>query len=150
MKKYEFYKSVTKTYLMFFLIGVFVFAICVFWSYHLIVGWFFSLISVLSSIFLTWIFEYKILIKVKKTQKKYKKVAVAISLFYILILVHIVFIVILIVINVHFPANVIKTPLQKISRPINLFTFLVGITLFPISIIVSKWKKIKKRKERKC
>ncbi|QJB71384.1 hypothetical protein HF996_02805 [Mycoplasma sp. 1654_15] len=146
MKKYEFYKSVTKTYLIFFLIGLVIFSFCIFWSYHLVVGWFFSLISVLFSIFFTWIFENKILIKVKKSQKKFKKVAVAISLFYILIIIHIIFIAILIVINLHFPANMIKTPIQKVSGPINLFTFLVGISLFPISIIVSEWKKIKKER----
>ncbi|MXR05664.1 hypothetical protein DR094_00925 [Mycoplasma flocculare] len=105
------------------------------WDYTLVLGWFFSLISVLISMFLKFLFLAKVIKNVKRKTK---------TTVFIVFFVHILLILLqgLILTSIYF----INKTFQNINfennfkvflNPINIISFIFGYTIFPISVIIN-------------
>ncbi|MXR22630.1 hypothetical protein DR084_00080 [Mycoplasma flocculare] len=105
------------------------------WDYTLALGWFFSLISVLISMFLKFLFLAKVIKNVKRKTK---------TTVFIVFFVHILLILLqgLILTSIYF----INKTFQNINfennfkvflNPINIISFIFGYTIFPISVIIN-------------
>ncbi|MXR55961.1 hypothetical protein DR095_00940 [Mycoplasma flocculare] len=128
-------KQILYLYLKLFFVISIILTFVGIWDYTLALGWFFSLISVLISMFLKFLFLAKVIKNVKRKTK---------TTVFIVFFVHILLILLqgLILTSIYF----INKTFQNINfennfkvflNPINIISFIFGYTIFPISVIIN-------------
>ncbi|VEU66573.1 Uncharacterised protein [Mesomycoplasma conjunctivae] len=124
---------------IYLVLGV-IFSILAIWNISLILGWLFSILSFLWS----WINYKKIYKKIlsllskKANKSKWGLYTLVWFYFFLVMVIHVGIIIGLLYINKIFNNNI--TSFQNSLSPINLYTFLMGYTFFPIILMIENWK----------
>lgn len=142
-----------KVYFTFFIVGIVVFSIWSVWNYSLILGWFFSLISLSISFVIKFLFYKNLVLLVKEKNAISQKKKINFLLFLLLsvltLLLQAGVLLVIIYINKYF--NVSSKRIDLILCPINLITYLIGISLICPSILGTLlWNKRKEKKHDIC
>jgi hypothetical protein len=142
MKKNSFEYLLLKVYLIVSFLGILIFLILITLNTSLILGWTISALVGLINYFLTLIFFNNL-------KNKFQGFFLGIFRFYLNAIIQIVFFVFIIIVNRRWNGyKIFEGSISTIYAPINIFTYLSGISIMWISIFISH--SIYKKERIKC